>query len=250
MTRTLQQIKISLNNLHEMVRNAVNKVIQMEVQCFTRVNLTVCGEIINGHTAFRHLLQEIAEHYNQVNYLESLVNGRTENIQTLRQKISEVESDLKLLEIKFNAAKLQEGRELAEDLTSITMDAISCPENGKIHFMFDSQNPQFDSSMCTEEDEANKFQNEYCHDSRVPINTTMRPLWNLNSCTVDNELMKFNVKQNFSLLMNSAPAKLRVTLSKVNIQRPWLDTTILKDSRHYTIVSSTMNKQIASSVSI
>ena len=54
-----------MRKLCKQVQNAVDKMLQMEVECFAKVNLTACGDIINTHTAFRLLLDDVAERFEQ-----------------------------------------------------------------------------------------------------------------------------------------------------------------------------------------
>jgi len=53
----------------KLIHNSGDRLLQIEVECFTRVNLTMCGVIINGHKAFREILQEITENFEQEEYL-------------------------------------------------------------------------------------------------------------------------------------------------------------------------------------
>ena len=218
------------SDLLRLVQNGVDKLLQMEVECFTRVNLTVCGEIIDGHAAFREILQEITEHFEQAEYLESILRGRENTLPVLNEKLSKVKQDLQSVSSEIVNANR---REIAEDIdasTSSDYEAASCPALGQIKFTFDSQ-------LKVAEIQQQCLRNLNCLDFRVPVNATLRSLWDVHSCTVDSELDAFNQSQNFTSLMNSVPVKVTASLQKVEVKRSWLDMDIFRETKHFTMVT-------------
>ena len=234
---TQELIKENLEELNQLIQNAVDKLLQMEVECFSHVNVSVCGDIINGHTAFRYLLQNVSMHFAQQEYLESIIDSRDQSIIVLEQKLREVEAKIKTINQQITAAERREIGATVDESTGQNTVVTSCPEAGKIHFTFHSQNTDA-SSECDSQEDAGQDAQEYCTDDRLPANATTQQLWNLRSCSVDNELKSFQMYANFTSLMNSATAKLSATLLKVDIHRSWLDLTIFEDSNHFTMVST------------
>ncbi len=116
--RKREQIKESLSNLSALIENGVDKLMHMEVQCFAAVNLTVCGEIENGHAAFRYLLEELAEHYDQANYLDSILKKTPKIIEVLNRQINQVNVDIKNLERQIATVSRSEMAEAIDSSTS------------------------------------------------------------------------------------------------------------------------------------
>ena len=112
----------------------------------------------------------------------------------------------------------------------------------KLHFTFDTQDMILDSSVCVDT-AGSQHQEEgfllYCHDERIPVNLSQAKLWNFVSCSVDHQLHAFGLYDNFTRLMNSAPAKVTASLLKVDTHRPWFDETTFRDWEHFTMVSTT-----------
>ena len=244
----LNLIKKKLDVLRQTIQNAVDKILQLEVDCFTMVNVTACAEISNGNSYFRFVLQETAEHFSQAGYLESLLRSRNETIQILADKLASVATEIKALEEMIEAAEQKELGELVSPMAGSTQETVSCPETGHIHFTFDSKSVFIDPELCnllnTENADPDKLQNFLkCSDDGVtiPVNITRRPLWNLESCAVDNELMAFKLLSNFTKLMNSVQSKVTASLLKVDIQRPWFDSSLFDDGDHFTMVSTMMH---------
>lgn len=235
--RTQELIKKNLDALNKLIQNAVDKLLHMEVECFTHANISVCGDIIDGHTAFRYLLQNVSEHFAQQGYLESIIEGRYQSITVLEQKLAEISAKIKTLDQLIETAAKREISETVEESTGQNTVETSCPEAGKIHFNFHSNNTDV-SSECDSPDDNLPDGEEYCVDHRIPANATNKKLWNLHSCSVDNELKEFQSYYDFSKLMNSAMAMLSTTLIKVDIHRPWLDLTLFDNTQHYTMVSN------------
>ena len=235
--RTLEVLAEKKSDLLRLVQNGVDKLLQMEVECFTRVNLTVCGEIIDGHAAFREILQEITEHFEQAEYLESILRGRENTLPVLNEKLSKVKQDLQSVSSEIVNA---DRREIAEDIdasTSSDYEVASCPALGQIKFTFDSQ------LKVAEIQQQCPSQKPKCLDFRVPVNATLRSLWDVHSCTVDSELDAFNQFRNFTFLMNSVPVKFTASLQKVEVKRSWLDMDIFRETKHFTMVTDTLNLQ-------
>jgi len=230
--RRLNILAEKKSELMKLVQNGVDRLLQMEVECFTRVNLTVCGEIINGHAAFREILQEITEHFEQAEYLESILRGRENTLPVLNEKLSKVRQDLQSITSEIVIA---DRREIAEDIdasTSSDYEMASCPALGQIKFTFDSQLKAAGiQEQCLGRNK--------CLDFRVPIpiNATLRSLWDVHSCTVDSELDAFSQHKKFISLMNSVPVKVTASLQKVEVKRSWLDMDLLRETKHFTMVN-------------
>lgn len=223
----LRKLQKSKEELLILVQNGVDKLLQMEVECFTRINLTVCGAIVEGHTAFRIILEDITEHFEQAEYLESILKGRENTLPVLRGKLNEVSSNIKIMDAQISRADKDEIAEDIDASTSSDSDLTSCPALGQIKFTFDSR-------VVTD---CSDLEGIECFDSRVPVNATTKHLWNVHSCTVDSEMQSFNLLSNFTKLMNSVPVKVTASLQKVNVLRSWFDIAIFKDADHFTMVS-------------
>lgn len=234
--KTLREIETSLSELRILIKNGVDKLLQMEVDCFTRVNLTVCANIIGGHTAFRLLLQEISEHFAQAEYLRSVLEGRSDSILELKSKLSKISSNLKAIDALITKTSRAEIAESIDASTSTDEEVISCPGARQIKFTFDSRT--VNTSTFCQESESGRSNLTSCIDIEIPANATNTNLWNIHSCAVDNELKSFKVFDYFTKLMNSVPLKISASLLKVNIERRWLDLSILKDMEHFTMVSN------------
>ena len=248
--RSLDKIKDIMENLRKRVKNAVDKLIQMEVECFAKVNLTVCGDIINTHTAFKLLLDDVAEHYEQAAYLESILNGRAEALSVLQRKLNEVAGSIKNLDKQISAADDGETSELIDLATGKQVNHLAsttCMEAGKIQFSFHTSLSEVDGSVCSNIEPGSKNSSQYCSDVRIPLNATQTPLWSVHSCAIDDDLEAFDDKlSNFHADMNSIETEITASLQRVDIKRPWLDQNIFSDSDHYTMVSCECRKHIPS----
>ena len=222
----LETLKRNKEELMRLVQNAVDKLLHMEVECFTKINLTACGEIKNGHTAFHSILEEITEHFEQAEYLESVLNGRENTLPVLRSKLNTISNELKNLDSKISIAEKREVAEEIEVSTSSDFESASCPALGQIKFTFDSE------ACCQVID----CPSNECFDSRVPVNATTTLMWNVQSCAVDNELKALNQFDSFTEVMNSAAVKFTASLQKVKIKRSWMDVDMLEQTDHYTMV--------------
>lgn len=220
------------NELLKLVQNGVDRLLQMEVECFTRVNLTICGEIIEGHTAFREILQEITEHFEHAEYLESILRGRENTLPVLNSKLNAVEQELQVMSAQIINADRQEIAEDIDASTSSDHDLASCPALGQIKFTFDSQ------TKAAEIQNRCNSRSDECLDIRVPVNATTRSLWDVHSCAVDSELKSFQQLEKFTTLMNSVPVKVTASLQKVEVKRSWLDINIFEENNHFTMVST------------
>lgn len=232
--RTQTDIERSLDSIRQLIDNGVDKLLQMELECFTRVNLTVCGEIIDGHVAFRSLLEELAEHFMQSEYLTSILNRKSEVLKVIQDKLSEVVSEIKILDSQIVKRERLEASDAIESSTTSSSESTSCPGVGQIKFTFDSHSINSDE-YCQEQ--GTNVDQGNCIDIAVPANATSKDLWNVKSCTVDSELRSFNVLDPFVKLMNSIPVKISASLLKVNVHRPWFDSSLFEDADHFTMVS-------------
>lgn len=237
--RTQTDIERSLATIRRLIDNGVDKLLQMELECFTRVNLTVCAEIIDGHVAFRSLLEELAEHFMQSEYLNSILKRKTQVLQVIQDKLSEVNSEIKILESQNSKREREEAAEAIDSSTSSNNEATSCPAGvGQIKFTFDSQSIN-SQEYCQEQSQDTNINQVDCIDLEVPANATSKDLWNVNSCTVDSELKSFKVLDSFVTLMNSIPVKITASLLKVDVHRPWFDSSLFENADHFTMVSYT-----------
>lgn len=244
---TLEQINGSIADLDTKVKNAVDKLLQYEIECFTSVNASACDMIINGHTAFKLILDKIAEHFEQASYLQSLLNSREESIDVIERKLQTSATQINILNSKIKAAELLQIEKDIDLSSNNNIETRSCPEAGKIHFTFDTKHTTIDSYACSDASDSQNKEEEklpYCHDERIPVNVSQHMLWNVASCSVDHQLRAFGLYDNFTRLMNSAPAVLTASLSKVDIHRPWFDKTIFSDWEHFTMVSAKLMHDI------
>lgn len=250
---TLEQINKSVAELDRQVQNAVDKLLQYEIECFTSVNASACDMIVNGHTAFKRILDKIAEHFEQASYLQSLLESREESILVIDQKLQSTATRIIALDAKIKAAELKQ-IEVDIDLSSNNnIEARSCPEQGNIHFTFDTSYVKLDSSVCSDMSYAaneGSVELPYCRDERVPVNVSQFMLWNVESCSVDNQLHAYGLYKNFTQIMNSSPAKVTASLSKVDIHRPWFDENIFRDWEHFTMVYKCYMQHAIYSISI
>ncbi len=229
MNATLRAIEQNVMDLKAMIKTATDKLLQMEVDCFTRINLTVCEDIIEGHAAFRYVLQEVAEHFAQAEYLQSILYGREDTIKIIQRKLSTLASDLRVIDNRINTAEDEERSDSIDAGISSFGDTTSCPGVSQIKFSFDSRKNL--DGYCPEETNTDN-----CIDIEVPVNATDKNLWDVHSCAVDNELKSSLLYEEFVNLMNISPFKITASLLKVNIERPWFDPSIFEDEEHYTMV--------------
>ena len=235
-TRILNEIQTSRDKLGVMINNAVDKLLQMEVECFTRVNLSMCEVIMEGHVAFKSLLQDLSEHFAQSEYLQSILNGRPQLLKVLQQTLSEIDTEMKALQVRIASTGKAEAAEEINSNTRIDTETVSCPEVGQMNFAFRSD--EVDTSEVCDEDS----DEEICMHVEVPINATKRNLWNVESCFVDNDLVAFGTYDSFVTMMNSISMKVSASLLKVGVQRSWFDESLFEESEHYTMVSETCYK--------
>ena len=227
-----KKINESLSNISAMIQTGIDTLLQMEVECFAAVNLTICGEIENGHAAFRYLLEELAEHYAQAEYLDSILKKTPQVIEVLNEQLTVVNSAISNLDREIAVASKQEVTEAIDSSTSGSADITSCPGVGQIRFMFDSQSYNVES-YCNGPIE-NRMNCTYVE---VPLNVSSRNLWDVHSCSVDTELRTFGTYNDFKKLMNSIPLKVSASLLQVNVHRSWFDPSIFENSDHFTMVS-------------
>ena len=116
--KTQVDIERNLAEIKRLIDNGVDKLLQMELECFTRVNLTVCADIIDGHTAFQSLLQELAEHFMQSEYLKSILNRKSEVLEIIKNKLTEVKNELKILDTQISKRERKEASEAIDSSTS------------------------------------------------------------------------------------------------------------------------------------
>ena len=237
---TLEQINNSIAELDVIVHNAVDKLLQYEIECFTSVNVSACDVIVNGHTAFKRVLDEIAEHFEQASYLQSLLSSREDSITVIDRKLQNSATQINVLDAKIKQAELTQIEKDIDLSSNNNIETRSCPSEGSIHFTFDTKHTSFDSYTCADKSDHGSDSGEhslpYCTDERIPVDVTQTKLWNVVSCSVDNQLRAFKLYDNFIKLMNSAQAKVTASLSKVDIRRHWFDETIFRDGQHFTMV--------------
>ena len=236
---TLEQINKSVADLDVVVQNAVDKLLQYEIECFTSVNASACNVIVNGHTAFKLILDEIAEHFEQAGYLQSLLNSREDSISVINRKLQNSATQINVLDAKIKQAELTQIEKDIDLSSNNNIETKSCPSEGSIHFTFDSKNTLADSYTCGDSSgsESDEDSLPNCMDERIPVDVSKVKVWNVVSCSVDHQLRAFGLYDSFIQLMNSAPAKVTASLSKVDIRRHWFDETIFRDGQHFTMVS-------------
>lgn len=231
---TMEEVTHKLEELNQMVENGVSALQKLEVSCLMKVNIAACQNISNGHSAFHFLLQEVAQHYAQVEYLKSILNRREKFISILLDRISELNAQKKVLQYQLDRT---ETAELSNSIS--TQDQAECSdEEWLVHLFFKTEEVITDND-CSERQ--GKDENNYCsEDLLLPANVTHRELWHLQSCAVDSELRAFGLLKNFTKTMNAASAQITAALHKVDILRPWFDITVFEDA-HMKMVSKVLN---------
>ena len=63
---TLEQINNSVAELDNNIQNAVDKLLQFEIECFTRVNASACELIVDGHMAFNRIVDKLLNALNRL----------------------------------------------------------------------------------------------------------------------------------------------------------------------------------------
>lgn len=229
----LNDIERSRAKLAQLINNGVEKLLQMEVECFTRVNLSLCEMIVEGHVAFKSLLQDLSEHFAQAEYLESILNGRPQLLSVIREKLDQVDTELQALQVRITNTEKAEAAENIDISTRIDTETVSCSGIGRIKFAFDSED--IDTAQYCQANTNTDTEN--CVDVQVPVNATKTNLWNVRSCYVDSDLETYGRHDSFVKMMNSIPMKIAASLLKVNVHRSWFDPSIFEESEHYTMVS-------------
>jgi hypothetical protein len=238
---TLDKINSSLLNLDEKVNNAIDKLMQFQVECFTQVNASACKIISTGENAFKFILDKMAEHYEQAEYLDSVLKGRNLSIIVISEKLIDIQRQISALISMIDRAD-RDNIERNTDLTSReNFEVKSCPITwGKTLYTYESDNTILDDVTCSGKltfDIGNNTMVPYCLDGRIPIDSTKRLLWNLVSCSVDHHAKGFGRYNDFLSLMNTAKSKISATLTKVDIQRTWFDEAIFRNWEYFSLVS-------------
>ena len=240
---TLEKINSSLENLGKTVKNAIDKLMQYQIECFTQVNASACEIITSGETAFKFVLDKIAEHYEQAAYLQAILGSRNESIIVIGEKLDDVTREIDVLNSKIETAERERIEKDAEVVANKNFDVKSCPTAwGRTLFTYESDHTVLDAVTCSGKvavDVGNNTMVPYCLDERIPVNTSERLLWNLASCSVDLQTKAFHRYSDFITLMNTAPSKISASLTKVNVKRAWFDEAIFRDWEHFTVVSMT-----------
>ena len=238
---TLEKINSSVQDLSKKVNNAIDKLMQFQIECFTQVNPNACRIITSGENAFNFILDKMAEQYEQADYLESVLKSRNRSIAVIGQKLSDIRSQMNVL---VSMVDMAERKEIERDTDLIARDnfeAKSCPAVwGKTFFTYESEDTILDDVTCSGEvaiDTGNNTMVPYCLDERIPIDTSKRLLWHMASCSVDYHAKGFGRYKDFVSLMNTAKSKISATLTKVDIKRAWFDETIFGNWEHFSIVS-------------
>jgi hypothetical protein len=238
---TLKKINASLENLGATVKNAIDKMMQYQIECFTQVNASACEIITSGETAFKFIVDKIAEHYEQAAYLQAILNSRNESIIVIGDKMDEITRDIDALNSRIEIAERERIDKDTEVVANTNFDVKSCPTAwGKTLFTYESDHTVLDTVTCSGKvalDVGNNTMVPYCLDEKVPVNTSERLLWNLASCSVDLQTKAFHRYKDFIILMNTSPSKVSAALTKVKIKRAWFDEAIFRDWEHFTLVS-------------
>ena len=240
---TLEKINSSLENLGVTVKNAIDKLMQYQIECFTQVNATACEIITGGQTAFKFIIDKIAEHFEQAAYLQAILDSKNESIIVMGNKLDEITREIDILNSKIETAERERIDKDADVMANTNFDVNSCPTAwGRTLFTYESDHTVLDPVTCSGKvavDVGNNTMVPYCLDERIPVNTSERLLWNLASCSVDLQTKAFHRYKDFIMLMNTAPSKVSASLTKVNIKRAWFDEAIFRDWEHFTVVSMT-----------
>ena len=224
----LDDINENLEELQEDVNTTVNEILMNEIDCFTKVNVSACSEINSGYTGFRYTLDQIAEHFAQVDFLESLLYDKTSNIELIDEKLEEVTSKLKVITAKIATAELIEQEESLDiSISHSTPQGSSCYDCGAVKFSFTSESVTYGCE--SGEEDCN-------NDITASSSALQKSLWNIRSCSVDNELKSFNLYESFVSHMNTARFNITASLKKVVVDRPWFDVTLFKQAG-FTLVS-------------
>ena len=249
---TLDKINSSLENLGKTVKNAIDKLMQYQIECFTQVNASACEIITSGENAFKFVLDKIAEHYEQAAYLQAILNSRNESIIVIGEKLDEIRRQIDILNSKIETAEKRRIDKDAEVTANANFDVKSCPTAwGKTLFTYKSDHTVLDDVTCSGKvavDVGNNTMVPYCLDERIPVNTSKRLLWNLASCSVDLQTKAFHRYNDFIALMNTAASKVSASLTKVNIKRGWFDEAIFRDWEHFTLVSIQQNIMLCTNI--
>ena len=238
---TLEKINSSLENLSKTVKNAIDKLMQYQIECFTQVNASACKIITSGETVFKFVLDKIAEHYEQASYLQAVLDSRNESIIVIGEKLDKITGQMDFLDAKIQTAERERIDKDADVAANINFDAKSCPTAwGRTLFTYESDHTALDAVTCSGKVAVNVGNNTmvpYCLDERIPVNTSRRLLWNLASCSVDLQTKSFHRYKAFITLMNTASSKISASLTKVDVKRAWFDEAIFRDWEHFTVVS-------------
>ena len=238
---TLDKINSSLLNLDRKVNVAIDKLMQFQIECFTQVNASACKIITTGENAFQFILDKMAEHYEQAEYLESVLKSRNLSIIVLGEKLTDIQRQISTLVSMIDKAE-RDNIEGNADLTAReNFEAKSCPTAwGKTLYTYESDKTILDEVTCSGKvavDVGNNTMVPYCLDERIPIDSSQRMLWNVVSCSVDHHAKGFGRYNDFVSLMNTAKSKISATLTKVDIKRMWFDEAIFRDWEHFSFVS-------------
>ena len=221
--KEMENVAQKLQELNQMVETGVGVLQRMEISCFMKLDIAACQNISDGRSAFHFLLQEVAERYAQVEYLNSILNRRRKFISILQDRVSELNAQKKAVQHQLDKT---ETSELSETI-SVQEQAKCSTEEGRVQLDFKTEEVLIDSD-CVRRQESDGI---YCNDDfLLPANVTHRELWHLESCTVDSELRAFGLLKNFTEALNGAHTQITASLLKVDILRPWFDITVFEDS--------------------
>lgn len=247
---TLEKINLSLQDLRKTVTNAIDKLTQFQIECFTQVNASACKIISKGENAFKFILDKIAEHYEQASYLESVLNSRNESVVVLGEKLVDIAGDAQALDSMIHRAEQKRIERDADISTKETFEAKACPSTwGKTLYSYNTEDTILDNVTCSGNvslDIGNDTMVPYCLDERIPVRTSERPLWNLASCSVDYHAKGFGRYESFIALMNTVRSKISASLIKVDIKRGWFDEAIFRNWEHFSLVSSNTHDHLVS----
>ena len=232
-------ITSNLEVLQGHVNNSVERLLDDELECFTNVNSSSCADVNGRYTNFRFTLDQIAEHFAQVNYLETILYGNLNNSQLIDETLEEVASNLTVIDAKIAVAKVVEQEETLDISTDHSVPlGTSCSEYGHVQFSFSSPATTGDCAVDSDE----------CKYQMVPSNVLDKGLWNVQSCSVDDELKSFYLYDSFVAQMNNAAFNVTASLRKVVVERPWFDANLFEEARHYKMVSHTSYAKLEESV--
>ena len=211
------------------MNQTVKDLLHNEIYCFTGASSDACSAINNGYTGFRYALDQIAEHFAQVDYLESVLTASSSDgyYDIIDSKLAIIASNLTVLDSKIAMAEQKEQKQALDISTSHSTPTLNtCADCDAVKFTFNSETVQGGCGNGTIS----------CDYHMVPLDALNRNMWDIRSCAVDNELKSFGLYNGFVEQMHGTEFYVTVSLKKVVVNRPWFDVNLFKDKDKYKMV--------------